>query len=237
MAVAAMALALAGCGSAPKQDEVVDDGHTTPEEAQARLERILNGAHITCDLKGASLEVILSQISEQAGVSVALDPRLCFAHGAPSFSCSGRYLTYALGDLKAECPEIQVEHWRGVIFVTKAGEPLLGPQTPLLSLPTEVPHRKVNLSFVHTPLGEVCSFLKELSSNSYWQPKWGVDPSIADRRVTATFHDAPLISVLEVVCRLADCKIVLGNLDGSSDVNVFQPREPLSPDEQSRRKS
>jgi hypothetical protein len=238
MLVVMAALALVGCRSAPKQDEVVDDDHTTREAAQARLERLLHGTTVTCDLKGASLEVVLSQISEQTGASVALDPRLCFTHGPAKFECSSFQLFEVLDMLRRDCPDAQIERWRGVLFVTKAGEPLIGPQTPLLSLATNSDSlRKVNVTFVQTPLHEVCRFAKEITASPMWQPKWGVDPSIADRRVTATFHDVPLISMLEVVCRLADCKIVYGAQGSESEVNVFQPREPVSPDEQSKRKS
>jgi hypothetical protein len=242
MAVAAMALALAGCRSAGS----LEAHQSTPEEAQARLRSLLQGQTVTCEMKGASLEVVLSQIAEQTGASFALDPRLCFTHGPATFSAKSQRLDDTIEQLRRECPELQIELWRGVVFVTKAGEPLLVPQTPILSAPEDDLLMKVNVTFVHTPLEEVCSSVGQVgyrtmgfvyggswpSSHTWWQTTWRVDPSIADRRVTATFHDVPLISVLEVVSRLADCKVVW-----RGDANVFEPREPVPPAEQERRKS
>lgn len=208
---------------------------TTPEEAQTRLNTLVVSKMVTCDMKGASLEVVLSQISEQTGASVALDPRLCFTHGPATYSILNVRLDAALDELKKQCPDVQIEQWRGVLFVTKSGEPLLGPQTPLIYAEEGVPNRKVSVAFVHTPLPEVCAYLKDYSYGSFLGASWRVEPAISDRRVTATFHDIPLISLIEVVCRLADCKVVHDRNGGFE--NVFMPREPVGPDEQPRRKS
>src|SRR5262245_61034781 len=109
-------LLLAGCRS-PQRYELPAEKTTTPEEAQARLEAVLLEKQVTCDLTGASLEVTLSQLSEQTGVSFALDPRLCFTHGPQRLVLQNVYLGQGLDELKRQCPGLQIEHWRGVIFL------------------------------------------------------------------------------------------------------------------------
>src|SRR5207244_8323902 len=131
------------------------------------------------------------------------------------------------------CSYLQSEQWRGVIFVTKPGEPLLVPQTPLLDFEASRSAKmKVTVTFVHTPLREVCKYLDTYPEHIVFslKPRFEVANEIADRQVTASFHDIPLQSVIEVVCRLADCKMIPTERGGSSldQPNTFIPREPLS---------
>jgi hypothetical protein len=250
-----LALALAcGCGSAPAKSEP-PPSPPPPEprrDADAELEFKLVHKLASADFKGASLEAILSHIAEQTSCDFALDPSLCWVHGPAEFRTEGsRRLGDLLEHLQRCTPEIRIERWRGVVLVGKAGEPLLIPQTPLTGWEWRscASRARLTVNLVHTPLEEVAGFVAHAFAYSagshYDRFDYQVDDSIKDRQVTASFHDLPLDHAIDVICRLADAKLVetydeVGPIEGGAiimgAVFTLKPREPVVPDEQPKRK-
>jgi hypothetical protein len=190
---------------------------------------------VRAEFKGASLEVILSHLSDRTGCDIALDPRLCWAHGPAEFMTNVEPLARVLGDLERFTPEADVEFWRGVVFVSKAGEPLLIPQTPLVSsdwlqMATQA---RLTVSLVHTPLEEVAGFINRAwrAADSYAgkNSEYKADETIKDRQVTASFHDLPLDRAIDVICRLTETKLVENCDRGYIYTYTFKPREPAAP--------
>jgi hypothetical protein len=228
-----LALALAcGCKSTAGKD-----ASTTPgmKDWDTELFKSLD-APVGADFKGASLEVILSHLSDRTSCNMALDPRLCWAHGPAEFRTEIRTLNDVLAALQESTPEARMELWRGVVFVSKAGEPLLIPQTPLTSSdwPLSARNVKVTVNLIHTPFDEVVSFIEHAwGAGNYsgsHRSEFKTDESIKDRQVTAWFHDLPLDRAIDVVCRLTDTKFV-ESFDKSSStvVYTFKPRELAAP--------
>jgi hypothetical protein len=231
--IAVLALALAcGCQSPPPP--VVEKGsEPAMPDLDKNLDWMLLFKKVNASFKGASLEVILSHFADQTQASFALDPRLCYAHGPPEFWVDDS-LGRALHKLEKETPEVHVEYWRGVVFVSKDGEPLPIPQTPLASPGWHdcAARAKLDVNLVHTPLEEVAGFLEHAFAMTagahYDRFAYSVDDSIKDRQVTASFHDLPLDRAIDVICRLADAKLVETYADGA--VFAFKPaREPIAP--------